>query len=323
MRILRMLPGRLMTALAVVMGASILIFVAVRSLPGDFAQLLLGPLASDAAKDAVREAFRLDRSLPEQYWAWMTSALRGDFGISVASQTPVLDEFAVRAPTTALLALMAMTITLAVGIPLGVYAGTRPARGRSAVAGRLLGSIGISIPEIVLGSLVVYLFSRFDLGLSVTGFVSARDDLGGAILSLLLPALVLSVFCVAATARTTRDAVMGVLVEPHILAAVSRGERPWFIVRHHVLRNALIPVFTFTATIFAYLLGGAVLVESVFSVPGLGSYLVQGLGRRDIAVVQTGVLLATVVFVVCSLLIDVVTALVDPRVTPGRKRGLA
>lgn len=319
MRVLRWLPGRLLSAVIVLLGASILIFTAVRSLPGDFAQIVLGPLSNDAAREQLRQSFGFDRSLPEQYLLWLGNAARGDFGVSLASQAPVLDELASRLPVTALLAAMAMLITIAIGLPLGVYAGTHAASGRGSVATRIVSTIGISLPEFVIGCLVVFLFSRFDLGLSVGTFTSPTDDFGRGLVSLILPAIVLSIFCVAATARTTRDAVMGVLVEPHIAASVARGEPKGFIVRHHVLRNALIPVLTLTATITAYLLGGAVIVERVFNVPGIGSYLVLALDRRDYTVIQAGVLLATVVFVLASLIIDLVTGIIDPRVSVTAK----
>jgi peptide/nickel transport system permease protein len=319
MRVLRLLPGRLLSAVAVLIGASVLIFVAIRSLPGDFAQIVLGPLSNEEQRAALRESFGFDRSIPEQYVLWVSNAVRGDFGLSLASQSPVLEELGSRLPVTVLLAGMAMILTIGIGVPLGVYAGTHARSGRGGVATRIVSTIGISFPEFVLGCIVVFLFSRFDLGLTVGTFTSPADDLGGGIVSLFLPAVVLSVFCIAATARTTRDSVMTVLVEPHIAASIARGETPGFIVRHHVLRNALIPVLTLTATTTAYLLGGAVIVERVFNVPGIGSYLILALDRRDYTVIQTGVLLATVVFVLASLLIDVITGIADPRVAVGGK----
>lgn len=320
MRVIRWLPGRLLSALVVLLGASILIFAAVRSLPGDFAQIVLGPLSDEAQRAELRETFGFDRSIVEQYLLWLAGAARGDFGVSLASQQPVLGELASRLPVTALLAAIAMLLTIAIGVPLGVYAGTHASSGKGSVATRIVSTIGISFPEFVLGCLVVFLFSRFSLGLSVGTFTSPAADLGGGIVSLLLPAVVLSIFCVAATARTTRDAVMAVLVEPHIAASIARGEPKWFIVRHHVLRNALIPVLTLTATITAALLGGAVIVERVFNVPGIGSYLVLALDRRDYPVIQTTVLLATAVFVLSSLIIDVLTGVIDPRISVGAKR---
>lgn len=314
MRILRWLPGRLLSAAIVLLGASLLIFAAGRSLPGDYAQSVLGPLSSEEARVELRESFGFDRSLPEQYVLWLRNAIEGDFGLSLASQRPVREEIASRLPITALLALMGMVLTIAIGVPLGVYAGCHVADGRRSAATRIVSTIGISLPEFVVGSVVVFLFSRFDFGLTVGTFVSPAEDFGAGIVSLLLPALVMAIPCIAATARATRNAVIDVLVEPHIAAAIARGETPGFIIRHHVLRNALIPVLTLTAVIMAYLLGGAIIVERVFNVPGLGSYLILALGRRDYPVIQAVVLLTTAIFVLMSLLVDILTGIIDPRV---------
>lgn len=323
MRVLRSLPGRLLSAFVVLVGASIVIFIAVRGLPGDFAQQVLGPLSTDAARHQLRESLGLDKSLPEQYLTWVKGLFSGDLGTSLTTQMPVRDDFAARLPVTGLLTAMAMAIILFIGVPLGVYVGVHSRGGARAAAYRIVSTIGISLPELVLGCLVVFLFSRFNLGLTVGTFVSPTDDLAAGLRSLLLPAAVLAVPGIAATARTTRDAVMNVLVEPHIVTSVARGESRGFIIRHHVLRNALVPVLTFTGTVTAYLLGGAVIVEQIFNVPGIGSYLVLALGRRDLTVIQDGVVLATLVFVLMNLALDVLTVVVNPRISATSGEGAA
>ncbi|MFF3374007.1 ABC transporter permease [Streptomyces sp. NPDC002680] len=311
---IRWLLGRTATAALTLFGASVLIFAAVRAMPGSYTDLVLGPLASRAEKAEAAARFGLDRPVVEQYGYWLRNAVQGDFGTSLAARTPVAAEFGDRLPVTVTLTLLALLLTVAVGVPLGVYTGTRDGGGRGGVPGRLVSAFGMSLPEFVLGSLVVFLFTRYSLGLTVGTYVPWSQDPLGSVGSLILPACVLAVFCVAATARTTRDAVLGVLVEPHIAAAVARGEPKGFIVRHHVLRNAAVPVLTLVATLSAYLLGGTVIVERLFNVPGLGSYLVDGLDRRDYAVIQAGVLLAAAVFITTNLLVDLVSGLIDPRI---------
>jgi peptide/nickel transport system permease protein len=232
----------------------------------------------------------------------------------------VAQEFSTRLPVTGILALMALIIAVAIGIPLGLATGTRASSGRGSTGGRLLSGIGISVPDFVLACVLVFLFSRFSLGITVGTFVSPLTDFWGGLRSLLLPAITLALFCLAATARITRDSVLAVLVEPHISAAVARGESKRFIVRHHVLRNAFIPVLTLTATLAAYLMGGAVIIENIFNVPGFGSYLYSALGRRDYTVIQSGVLVVTATFVIASLVIDLATSAIDPRVS-ALKRG--
>lgn len=314
--------GRVLSALLTLFGVSVIIFVAVRLMPGGFEDIILGPLATEAERARLAAAYGLDQPVIIQYFAWITQLLRGDLGISLVTQTPVSAELAQRIPVTAMLASMAIVATLVVGIPLGIYTGVRASARRGGATARIVSSLGISVPEFVLGSIVVYLFSRFSLGLQVGGFARVGESFGATFTALLLPALVLTVFCVAATARTTRDAVMNVLVEPYIGAAVARGETPWYIVRHHVIRNAGIPILTLLGTITAYLLGGAVIVETLFNIPGLGSFMVTGLDRRDFAVVQAAVLFAASVFIIVSLVLDLVTSAIDPRVAivGGRKK---
>ncbi|MFJ5837244.1 ABC transporter permease [Streptomyces shenzhenensis] len=312
---IRWLLGRVATAALTMFGVSVLIFAAVRAMPGSYTELVLGPLATQAEKASAAARFGLDRPVVEQYWHWLSNAATGDFGTSLVTRAPVAAEFGDRLPVTVTLTALALALTVLIGIPLGVYTGTRDSGGRGGVLGRLVSAFGMSLPEFALGSLVVFLFTRYRLGPTVGNYVPWAQDPLGSIGSLFLPACVLAVFCVAATARTTRDAVLGVLVEPHIAAAVARGEPKGFIVRHHVLRNASVPVLTLVATLSAYLLGGAVIVERLFNVPGLGSYVVDGLDRRDYAVIQAGVLLAAVVFIAANLLVDLVSGLIDPRIS--------
>jgi peptide/nickel transport system permease protein len=303
--------GRAVSAAATLLGVSILIFAAVRMMPGGFAETILGPFATADQKAELADRYGLDQSVFVQYGHWLAAVAQGDFGVSMISREPVVSELWARLPVTGQLTLFSVLIATLLGVPLGVLTAVRA---RRASVGRLLSGLGVSVPEFVLGSLVVFVFSRYALGLPAGGYDGVR--------SLILPSLVLSFFAISINARTTRDAVMGVLVEPYVTAAVARGESPWFIIRHHVLRNAAIPVVTLLATITAYLLGGALIVEYVFNLPGIGSYVVQAVGRRDYAVVQAGVLLAATVFIVLNLLVDLVVGLIDPRlgVTTSRRR---
>ena len=311
---LRWSTGRVMSALITLLGVSVLIFVAIRLMPGSYEDIILGPLASGDERKALAEAFGLNQPILMQYFAWIGQVITGELGTSYVTQTSVLGEMLSRIPVTGMLTVMAMVVTVVVGIPLGIWTGIRAGEKQGGAIGRVVSSIGISVPEFVLGSIVIFVFSQFALGLQVGGFANIGSGFWPTFQALLLPALVLSVFCVAATARTTRDAVMSVLVESHITAAVARGETTWHIVRHHVIRNAGIPILTLMGTITAYLLGGAVIVETLFNLPGLGSYMVTGLGRRDFAVVQATVLFAATIFVVLSLLLDLITSAIDPRV---------
>ena len=321
MQILRWSAGRVMSALITLLGVSVLIFVAIRLMPGSYEDIILGPLASAEERQLLAEAYGLNQPIFVQYFAWIGQVLTGELGTSYVTQSSVSGEMLERIPVTATLTIMAMAVTLLAGVPLGIWTGVRSGAKQGGAVGRVVSSIGISVPEFVLGSIVIFVFSQFSLGLKVGGFASIGTGFWPTFQALLLPALVLSVFCVAATARTTRDAVMGVLVEPHITAAVARGETAGHIVRHHVLRNAGIPILTLLGTITAYLLGGAVIIETLFNLPGLGSFMVTGLGRRDFAVVQATVLFAAAVFVTLSLVLDLITSALDPRVAVTGKAG--
>jgi peptide/nickel transport system permease protein len=314
---------RVVSAAATLLGVSILIFTAVRLMPGGFAETILGPFATDEQKAALAARYGLDQSVLVQYWHWLSAALGGDFGTSMISREPVAGELVARLPVTGQLTVMAVLAAVFIGVPLGIFAAVRARPDGGGAAGRLVSGLGVSLPEFVLGSIVVFVFSRYALGLPVGGYVPISADAVANLRSMVLPAAVLSVFAIAATARTTRDAVMNVLVEPHVTAAVARGETPGSIIRHHILRNAATPVVVLVTTITAYLLGGAIIVEYLFSLPGIGSYVVQAVGRRDYAVVQAGVLLAATLFIVLNVLADLLVGIIDPRLgvtSSGRQR---
>lgn len=318
MRLIVYLAPRILAALVTLLGVSILIFLALRNIPGGYADILLGPFVTAEARAAIAQRYGLDQPLIAQYFHWLGALLQGDFGTSMVTGRPVIDAFIRRAPVTLQLALMALTIALIVGIPLGVLAGTAAA-GRGGWP-RVVGAAGASVPDFVLGSVLIFIFSAWSLGLKVGGHVPFTSDPLGNLQVMLLPAMTLSVFGIALILRTTRDAVLRVMTEGYITTAVARGEHPRDIIRLHVLRNAAIPVVTVITTYFGFLLSGAVIVEVLFSIPGVGLYTFNGLLNRDYAIVQTGVLLAAVVFVTINMLADVLYALIDPRVGTGAPR---
>ncbi|TYB58030.1 ABC transporter permease [Nonomuraea sp. PA05] len=321
MRLLMWWSGRALSSAATLLGVSVLIFAAVRLMPGGFAETVLGPFATAEQKAELAARYGLDQPVFMQYGHWLGAVAGGDFGVSMISRQPVGAELLARLPVTAELTVLAVAASVLLGVPLGVLTAVRARPDGGGAAGRLLSGLGVSVPEFVLGSLVVFVFSRYALGLEVGSWTPLTQDPAANLATMILPAAVLSVFSISVTARTTRDAVMGVLVEPYVTAAVGRGESPWFIVRHHILRNAATPVVTLIGTTTAYLLGGALIVEHVFNLPGVGSYIVQAVGRRDYAVVQAGVLLAAGVFIVMNVLIDLLVGVIDPRlgVMAGRR----
>jgi peptide/nickel transport system permease protein len=334
LQLIRFAAARFASALLTLLGVSIFVFTAIHLIPGSYEAVMLGPQAPEAARERLREKYGLDDPLPQQYMRWLLALLGGDMGIALcrsqqsigqqacenADQTAIISEFARRAPATIQLAFMAAGVANLVGIPLGILAGLSASSRLVRAMSRAISAFGMGVPSFVLGTLFVYLFSVYDLGLTVGGYVPLFEDPATNLRAMVLPAITLSVFGTALFARTTRDAVLTVLAEPFIMAAVARGETPAQIVRRHVLRNAAIPVVTVSAVNMGYLLGGAAIAELLFSVPGFGWYVLAAIQKRDYAVVQAGVLLAAVAFVGVNLLADMAYAIIDPR-TMQRGKG--
>jgi peptide/nickel transport system permease protein len=297
---------------------SVLVFSAMHVVPGSYAQIVLGPYATKDRIAYVNHQYGLDRPLPVQYGLWLRGIATGDFGISMGTQAPVSDLLERRAPVTFELALLALLIAVTVGLPLALLAGMSRRR-LSRGASRLGGAVAMSTPDFVIGSLFVYLFSRYALGLPVGRYVPFTSDPVENLRDMLLPAITLSVFGVALVVRIGRDAVAGVLSEPHITAALARGESMSHIVRHHVLRNATIPVLTVLAVYTGYLMGGAVIVENLFSLPGLGQAALAAINGRDYAVIESIVLVAATAFIVINMTADFTYGLIDPRVRVSGK----
>ncbi|MDE2453054.1 MAG: ABC transporter permease [Burkholderiales bacterium] len=308
--------GRLASALLTLVGVSVLIFCAIRLVPGSFEEVLV-PRGTPEFRAEIAARLGLDRPLPVQYGKWIAGALHGDFGLSLVTSTPVAREFASRLPVTGEIALCAVALAVGVGIPLGIAAGLAQRRPGAAVASRLFSGFAMSTPDFVLGSILLYVFSRYSLGLTVGNWVRFGDSPLGHVKGLVVPVVTLSMFGIGILATTTRHAVIGVLRQEHVASALLRG-RSWSqVVRRHVLRNASIPVLTIASIYLGYLLGGAVLIENLFSIPGFGRYLFQGIQSRDYPVVQAGVLLASGFFVLLNMLTDIAYAALDPRMRDG------
>ena len=318
MKVLGFIIVRIGIALFTIFCISVIVFLAMRMLPGGFETIILGPIQTEEAKAMITERFGLDRSLPEQFLSWIFAVVRGDFGMSMITQTSVADELLRRAPATIQLALMSVGLALIIGIPLGILSGLGNSSDRVKKGGRLVGALGASTPDFVLGTMLVYVFSVWSLGLKVGGYVPLSEDVVGNLQAMTLPTITLSVFGVALILRTARDSVLGVMTNGYITTAVARGDTPHSIVVHHVIRNATPPVLTVTAMYLSTLIGGAVIVELLFSIPGIGLYTWNALFNRDYVVTQTAVLLFSTVFVTVNMLVDIAYAILDPRISASR-----
>ena len=318
MRLLVHVAARVGQALLTMFGVSLIVFIAMRLLPGGFEMIILGPIQTEEARALITQRFGLDRSLPAQFLAWLGAVLGGDFGISMITQTSIADEILRRSAATVQLAAMAIVTALSVGLPLGVAAGLADSSRSVRLGGRLAGALGASTPDFVLGVALVYVFSVWSLGLTVGGYVPFFEDPLANLRAMILPASTLSVVGIALILRTTRESVLTVMTEGYITSAVARGDRPASIVRRHVLRNSSLPVLTVATMYLSLLLGGAVIVEILFTVPGVGLYTWNALLNRDYGVTQSAVLIFSGVIVTGNMLVDIAYALLDPRIR-GRR----
>ncbi len=307
------LVKRFATLIATLVGASILVFLVLEILPGDAALILMGP---DAAPDAVRALatkLGIDRPPLERYLHWIGGMLTGDLGNSYAYSSPVLDLVLERLALTVPLALMAMALTTVLALSAGVFAAMRHNR-LGDVGLMSLTQVGIAIPNFWFAILLILLFSVHLQWFSAGGFPGWSDDPWDALKSLLLPAISLAVVQSAILTRITRSAVLEVLREDFVRTARAKGLSRRATVWGHVLRNAMIPVITVMGLQFAELLAGTIVVENVFYLPGLGRLIFQAISNRDLIVVRNCVMLLATMVVVVNFVVDVLYAVIDPRV---------
>lgn len=278
----------------------------VRLLPGDPARMMAGQDADPATIEMLRAELGLDRSLPVQYLTYMGNVLRGDLGRSLRSKLPVFDEIALRYRPTMLLALAGMAWSLAIGVLFGAVAAIYNGRWQDHTA-MLLSVSGISLPQFWLGLLAIQLFAVHLGWLPVAGFTGKWSEL-------VLPSLTLGSTVAAIMARFTLSAFLDVLGEEYISTARAKGLPERVVMWKHAFRNALIPVVTMAGLQFGFLLGGSVVVETVFAWPGLGRFMVEAVGVRDYPVLQALLLLYSFHFVAINLLVDMLYALINPEI---------
>ena len=304
---------RVITLLATLVGASLVVFLVLEILPGNAAQMLMGPDADPEAVVELATRLGLDQPAMVRYGHWVGGLLTGDLGTSYAYSSPVLELIQERLALTVPLALMAMILTTVLAISAGLYAASRHNRaGDVGIMG--LTQIGIAIPNFWFAILLILLFSVHLNWFSAGGFPGWDDGFWPAFQSLVLPAISLAVVQAAILARITRSAVLEVLREDFVRTARSKGLTQRAALWRHVLRNAMIPVITVMGLQFANLLAGTIVVENVFYLPGLGRLIFQSIANRDLIVVRNCVMLLAAMVVIVNFVVDVLYAVIDPRV---------
>lgn len=317
----RYLTQRIIAFIPTLLGVSILIFGAIRLVPGDAIIAMLGTEAgmlTETQRKSLEAYFGLDKPPVEQYVIWLGGVVRGDMGISVRHGQPVTEVILARYPVTLQLAFMAVIIALTIGLPIGILSAVKH---NSVVdlLGRLLALLGLALPAFLLGTLIIFVLSYYFKILPNSGdYVSFTEDAGRNLSQLIFPAFTLGFSFSASVMRTTRSAVLEVLAQDYIRTARSKGLREIVIIRKHALRNALIPIVTIVGVEIGYLLGGTVIIEEIFSLPGIGRLLFNSISQRDYALVQGIALFVALNFVVINLITDFVYVAIDPRTSYSR-----
>jgi peptide/nickel transport system permease protein len=312
---------RVLASVPTLFGVTVLIFIAMRVIPGDPISLITGESGmnyalSDEEIQTVRHSLGLDRPYWEQYLGWMRDVLSGELGRSFWRQEPIRDQILRRAPITAEIALLAIVISWIIGLPVGILSAVKRNAWPDYVS-RVFVIFFVAVPAFWVALLIVLAeVLIFNWRPSLT-IIYLWEDPGRNLQMTLGPALVLGVGVAALTARMTRSATLEVLHEDYVRTARAKGLREKLVIIRHVLRNAMLPVVTISGLALGGLLGGSVAVERAFGVPGLGALLVMGFGERDWMMIQNLVLLYGVVFTVINLMIDLTYAFLDPRIGYG------
>jgi peptide/nickel transport system permease protein len=304
---------RLALAVPLLLGMSVLVFGLMRLVPGDPAVVVLGYKATPEGIRAFREEFHLDEPVPQQYLRWLGGALRGDFGLDFRQNEPIGRMILDRLPVTIELTLLATACAALVGIPLGLLGGGRRggAADRAALA---IGLVGISIPDFWLGIILILMLSLEAGLLPSSGFVPLAESPLENLLHLALPALTLALSRAAVLGRLTRAAVLDTVRRAFVRSARAKGLGEAAILFRHVLPNAAIPVVTVLGLQVGYMLGGAVVVEMIFALPGVGRMTLDAVLERNYPVIQSTVLVIGAMFMLVNLLTDVLYGVIDPRV---------
>lgn len=304
---------RIVLSVIVLFLVTIMAFMIVQLLPGDPALTMLGQDASREQVEALRHELWLDRPVVVQYWHWLSNAAVGDFGKSITFQVRVSELIADRLPITINLSIIALTIGSLLGIIFGIICAVR----RGSLLDNIItvfANIGIAVPIFWLGILGIYFFGLKLGWLPIQGYTSPTEDFVKSMRQLVMPVMCMSVFPVAMLARQTRSSMLEVVRQDYIRTAWSKGLRERVIVMKHALKNALIPVVTMLGVELRLVVGGSVVIETVFNIPGMGRLLVSSVLNKDFVVVQAVVIIIGLIVLVGNLLVDISYGWLDPRI---------
>ena len=311
---------RLIQALFVLIIVTIIVFLAVRLLPGDPILMIVSQSEMNEITqediESLRHEYGLDRPLTVQYFDWLLNVARGDFGESIVLAEPVMKEIKRRFPITLHLSLLAFIISILVGIPAGVICAVRRGKWADTVM-TILANIGVTVPIFWLGIMMIYFFSLYLHWLPVYGYTSPFVDFTKSVKQQIMPVICLSIFSIASLSRQTRSSMLEVMHHDYIRTAWSKGFTERYIIFRHALKNSLIPIVTLLGLSFSHIIGGSVLIETVFNIPGLGRMAVNAVFSQDYSVVQGFSFIVAVFILLTNLVVDISYGWLDPRIRYG------
>jgi peptide/nickel transport system permease protein len=313
----RYLAARLLALIPVLLGILAVVFLLIRLIPGDAVQLFLGTQVEMTPQQMaeLRRFFGVDKPIPQQFLDYLGRILQGDLGVSLRTSRPVLGDILQRLPLSFQLASFALIVAVAIAVPLGI-ASAVTRNSTFDVLARVGGLLGLSMPNFWLGAMLILVFSRY-LHVSFGQYVPLTQNPLGTLQSLYLPALALGAAIAAILMRYVRSSLLEVLGQEYIRTARGKGLRGTVVMLRHALPNALIPVITVLGFQMGYLLGGTVIIEEIFALPGMGRLALQAIFQRDYPVVQGVVLVIALLFVTTNLVVDMLYAWIDPRIRYG------
>ncbi|MER8482492.1 ABC transporter permease [Mesorhizobium sp. M1322] len=304
---------RFVSTIAVMAMVGIFIFLLLRLAPGDPAAMIAGRNAAPQLIASIREQLGLNDPMPVQFMRWVRDMLGGDFGTSIFAGRPVLELISQRLEPTLSLSILTMILSVTVGVSFGILAAWRT----GGLVDRLLAAfsaVGYSVPVFVIGYFLIYFFAIRTHWLPVQGYAPIEGGPGPWFVHLLLPTVALSLGYIAFIARVTRASMLEVLSEDYMRTAAAKGASSYAMLFHHALKNAGVPILTVIGISFAYLIGGVVLTETVFNIPGIGRLVVDAINSRDYPVIQSVLILASGLYVLINLTVDLAYTLIDPRI---------
>jgi peptide/nickel transport system permease protein len=309
---------RLLTVIPTVLGITIMVFLAMRLIPGDPIDLILADDYSEEARAQLEREYGLDKPFHIQYVKWLWQMLQGNWGRSILTDRPVLPDILMKLPVSLELIIASMAVSLLIAIPAGIVSATKPysARDYTAMTAALVGN---SVPDFFVGILLVLLLSHTLGLLPVNGYVKVNDGLWQNLSHIIMPALALGFARAAILTRLVRASMLEVLKLDYVTTARAKGVRERWVVLKHALQNALIPTVTVVGLQIGFIIGGAIVIETVFTIPGLGQFGIDAISGRDYPQVQAFILVTAMVFVLSNLAVDLLYAVLDPRISYAKK----